>query len=125
MRVYGLCTAVTAVLAASVCGLAPLVAQGQGSTSALVQGKEGAGQGEEDEGRRFADGFVLLTLPKRCRLDLSPALVSLAAARLKASEGLEQDLTRHIGDVDQKIGLFDRRVRLAHDLRLGIERLQD
>jgi hypothetical protein len=78
----------------------------------------------DDEARRFANGFVLLTLPDKCRLDLPPALVSLAAARLKASEGLEQDLTRHIGDVDQKIGLFERRLQLARELRLDVDRLE-
>jgi hypothetical protein len=79
----------------------------------------------DDEGRRFADGFVLLTLPEKCRLDLSPALVTLATTRLRASVGLEQDLTRHIGDLDQKISLFDRRLQLARELRLGVDRLKE
>ena len=78
----------------------------------------------DDEARRFADGFVLLTLPERCRLDLPPALVTLAAARLRTSGELEQDLTRHIGDLDQKIGLFDRRLQLARELRLGVDELK-
>ena len=39
MRAHGLCTALAAVFAASLAGLAPLVAQGQGPTAVLVQGK--------------------------------------------------------------------------------------
>lgn len=70
------------------------------------------------------DGFQVRTLPERCSLQLPPALISQAAARLSTTAELEQDLTMHIGDLDQKIALFDRRVRLAREMRLYLERLE-
>jgi hypothetical protein len=68
-------------------------------------------------------GLQLTTLPERCSLQLPAALISEAVARLGETPGLEQDLTRHIGDLDQKIALFDRRVGLARDLRQHLEKL--
>lgn len=67
-------------------------------------------------------GYQNATLPDRCTLQLSDALVARAAARLDATPELDQDLTRHIGDLDQKIGLFDRLLGRIHKMRLELER---
>ena len=42
----------------------------------------------------------------------------------KATGELEQDLTRHIGDLDQKIALLGRRGVLARELRLHLEAME-
>lgn len=70
------------------------------------------------------DGLQLAILPEQCSLQLPSALISQAAEQLIKTPELEQDLTRHIGDLDQKIALFDRRVRLARDLRQYLEKLE-
>jgi len=68
-----------------------------------------------------ANGFVRLSLLEHCRPQLPPALASEAAARLSKTAELEQDLTRHIGDVDQKIALFDVLLRRTRELRQHLE----
>ena len=39
-------------------------------------------------------------LPERCVLGLDPSLVTWAAARLAATSGLDQDVTRYVADID-------------------------
>jgi len=72
-----------------------------------------------------AEGLPIASLPERCTLQLPASLISLAAARLKATPELEQDLTRHIGDLDQKIANFGRWGARARERRVELERLDD
>jgi hypothetical protein len=44
-----------------------------------------------------------------------------ATRKLAAAPGLEQDLTRLIVDIDQKIGTFDRGLQAARRLRVRME----
>lgn len=61
------------------------------------------------------------TLPESCSLDLSPVDLERAARQLAAVPELDQDLTRLIGDIDQKLGQFDRASRAAARLRTRLE----
>lgn len=70
------------------------------------------------------DGIEALTLPERCSLQLPSALVSRAASDLRNTPELEQDLARHIDDLDIKLVRFDRWLRLARDTRQSLERLE-
>ncbi len=70
------------------------------------------------------NGSQYATLPDRCTLELPASLIGRAAARLNETNELDQDLTRHMGDLEQKIALFDRLLRRAHQIRLDLERLQ-
>ena len=74
--------------------------------------------------RTYSDGFQLFTLPKRCSLGLPAEKLAEAARQLEAATELELDLTRHIGDLDQKIALLGRRRKLARELRLHLEQLE-
>ena len=74
----------------------------------------------DDVIRTFPDGFQLFTLPKRCSLGLPAEQLASAARSLAAASELEHDLTRHIGDLDQKIALLGRRNQLARQLRLDL-----
>jgi hypothetical protein len=58
--------------------------------------------------RPSATGRSQLALPEACSLDLSPEQIARAAARVRATPGLELDLTRHLADVDQKLISFAR-----------------
>ena len=60
-------------------------------------------------------------LPESCSLDLSPGDLERAARQLAAVPELDQDLTRLIGDIDQKLGQFDRASRAAARLRTRLE----
>ncbi len=73
--------------------------------------------------RRLPGGVVGAALPVRCALGFDSALVKRAAARLGATDDLDQDLTRHIADVDQKLGGFQNYRRRARELRLHLESL--
>lgn len=70
------------------------------------------------------EGLEVITLPERCSLQLPPALISRAATDLSDSPELEQELTRHIGDLDVKIARFAQWLRVARDTRQAIERMQ-
>jgi hypothetical protein len=69
-----------------------------------------------------ADGVQTVAMPTDCQVRLDHALVDAAVRGLEASPELEPDLTRQITDLDQKLYLFRRYGRLAHDLRIDLER---
>jgi len=66
-------------------------------------------------------GLGRMTLPGECDLGLSAAELSRAAARVRATPGLELDLTRLLADIDQKLiqagRAEERAAELAADLR--------
>lgn len=70
------------------------------------------------------NGSQHATLPDKCTLELPTTLIASATARLSDTNELDQDLTRHIGDLEQKITLFDRLLRRTRQLRLDLERLE-
>jgi hypothetical protein len=72
--------------------------------------------------RRLPSGAQHATLPDQCALHLPDALVTRALARVEQTNELDQDLTRHLGDLEQKIGLFDRLLRRTHGIRTEAER---
>lgn len=65
-------------------------------------------------------GAQIAALPDRCSVGFDRSSVDEAAARLFRAE-LAEDLTRHIADLDQKLGGYDRFGRLARNLRLHLE----
>ena len=67
-----------------------------------------------------AAGFVVLSLPAQCDLGLSREELARAAARVRATPGLELDLTRHLADVDQKLIQFERSEVRAHQLKADL-----
>ena len=70
------------------------------------------------------DGLETITLPERCNLDLPSAIVSRAASDLSDIPELEEELARHIGDLDVKIARFQQWLRMARDTRQSLERLE-
>jgi hypothetical protein len=70
------------------------------------------------------DGLETIALPERCSLRLSSAMISRAAADLSDMPELEQELARHIGDLDVKISRFDQWLRIARDTRQSLEKLE-
>ena len=56
------------------------------------------------------------SLPEQCDRGLSQQAIALAAARVRATPGLELDLTRHLADIDQKLIQFEREEQRAHTL---------
>jgi hypothetical protein len=70
----------------------------------------------------LADGSQVATLPEQCAVNLDPGAVASALARVRAA-GLDEDLTRHVADLDQKLAGFERFGRLAKELRLHLESL--
>ena len=69
------------------------------------------------------DGLEWVSLPDRCRLQLEPEVASRAAIDLARTAELEQDLTRHIGDLDVKIARFGQWLRVARNTRQSLEKL--
>lgn len=67
------------------------------------------------------NGVVMFKLPEQCRLDLPPALIATAVARVRSAPGLDRDLSRYIVDLDTRIGNLkgsqDRAVRFDQVLR--------
>jgi hypothetical protein len=61
-------------------------------------------------------------LPERCSLNLDPRLLERVARQVAAVPELDQDLTRLVIDIDQKLGLFGRAARDAERLRQSLER---
>lgn len=69
------------------------------------------------------DGLETITLPKRCSLNLPSVMISREAANLGNIPALEEELTRHIGDLDVKITRFGQWLRNARDTRQALEKL--
>lgn len=69
-------------------------------------------------------GVVGSALPERCVLGLPPGEVDRAAARIRATAELNQDLTRRIADVDQRLRSLELLRNRAYDLRLHLESLE-
>jgi hypothetical protein len=72
----------------------------------------------------LAAGVVGSALPERCALGLSPSEVDRAAARIRATPDLNQDLTRRIADVEQRLNSLELLRNRAHDLRLLLEKVE-
>lgn len=71
-----------------------------------------------------AKGLEEITLPGRCALQLPSPLIARAATDLGGTPELEQELTRHIGDLDVKIGRFGQWLRMARNTRQSLENLK-
>jgi hypothetical protein len=67
------------------------------------------------------DGAQAPRLPQSCRLNLDPALIQRAAQTVASLPELDQDLTRVVVDIDQKLGVFGRTSRDAARLRRTLE----
>ena len=74
--------------------------------------------------RHLPGGVVGSALPRRCALDLDPEAIAGAAARIRATPDLNQDLTRHIADIDQKLRQLQGHQRQAREIRMKLEALQ-
>jgi hypothetical protein len=67
-------------------------------------------------------GLARLTLPATCSLNLDASTLARAAARLRAVPGLEQDVTRLLADLDQKLIQADRSAQRAETLASELRR---
>lgn len=65
-------------------------------------------------------GAQVATLPDHCAPGLDKAGIVAAVARLDAAD-LDEDLTRHIADLDQKLAGFERFGKVARGIRLFLE----
>lgn len=65
-------------------------------------------------------GAQIASFAERCALGLDKAVVASAVSRLKDAD-LEEDLTRQIADLDQKLAGYERFGRLARDHRMFLE----
>ncbi|HJS40803.1 MAG TPA: hypothetical protein VJ763_05310 [Sphingomicrobium sp.] len=72
----------------------------------------------------ISEGRETITLPERCSLQLPATLISRAANDLSKIPELEEELTRHIGDLDVKIARFDRWLQLARGTRQALEEVE-
>lgn len=63
-----------------------------------------------------SSGLSRMTLPAHCSLNLAPAEITRAAARLRDTPNLERDLTRELADLDQKLIQTDRSIIRARQL---------
>ncbi len=70
------------------------------------------------------DGLETVTLPARCTLQLPAPMLARAANELANSEGLDEELARHIADLDIKIGRFARWLEVARQTRQSVEKLE-
>lgn len=68
------------------------------------------------------DGLETVTLPERCDLKLPSAMIVRAAVDLSDTPELQQELGRHIGDLDVKIARFERWLQVARDTRQALEK---
>lgn len=78
-------------------------------------------EGCADTVRTLPTGVQIVSMAADCHVDLEPKLAAAAVARLRETAGLDLDLTRQLADLDQKLFLFKRYARLAHDLRVTLE----
>ena len=76
-----------------------------------------------DQVTTLPDGSLVSVLPPSCTLGLDGRVVALAVSRLQAAK-LNEDLTRHVGDIDQRLAGFERIRRLAHENRLYLQRME-
>lgn len=76
-----------------------------------------------DQVTTLPDGSLVSVLPPSCTLGLDGRVVALAVSRLQAAK-LNEDLTRHVGDIDQRLVGFERIRRLAHENRLHLQRME-
>src|SRR5688572_3798362 len=76
-----------------------------------------------DINRKLPGGVVGSILPERCVLGLDGESVARAAARIRATPELNQDLTRHISDIDQKMRQLQGFKSRAAELRKQLETL--
>ena len=60
-------------------------------------------------------------LPATCKLGLDPAVIDRAVAKLRSAPELKDDLARQIGDIDQKLQLLDRTLRVERRLRAHLQ----
>lgn len=67
------------------------------------------------------DGAQAPRLPESCRLNLDPQIIERAARKVASLPELDQDLTRVVVDIDQKLGVFGRTSRDAARLRKTLE----
>ena len=65
-------------------------------------------------------GAQVATLPDHCAPGLDKAVIATAVSRLEAAD-LDQDLTRQIADLDQKLAGFERFGVAARGIRLFLE----
>ncbi len=70
------------------------------------------------------EGLETVTLPERCNLQLPSTMISRAATDLSDIPDLEEELARHIGDLDVKIARFDRWLQVARDTMRSLEKLE-
>lgn len=61
-------------------------------------------------------------LPSSCSLELAPAAVVAAVAKVRSSPGIEGDMTRHLVDLDLKLDLFSLLEGRARTLRQTMEK---
>lgn len=74
-----------------------------------------------DVSRDLPGGVVGSMLPERCVLGLDRDSVARAAARIRATPDLNQDLTRHMADIDQKLSQLRGYQKRARELRMQLE----
>lgn len=67
------------------------------------------------------DGAQAPRLPETCRLKLDARLIERAAEKVASLPELDQDLTRVVVDIDQKLGVFGRTSRDSARLRRTLE----
>lgn len=60
-------------------------------------------------------------LPETCSLGLDPATIDRAISKVRAAPELDEDLSRQIGDIDQKLQLLDRTLRVERQLRAHLQ----
>jgi hypothetical protein len=75
----------------------------------------------DDIMRDLPGGGQAPQLPGTCHFELDPGLTQDAARKLAALPALEQDLTRLIVDIDQKLGTFARGLQGARRLRARLQ----
>jgi hypothetical protein len=56
-------------------------------------------------------------LPETCSLGLDPATIARAVAKVRSAPELDEDLSRQVGDIDQKLQLLDRTLVVERRLR--------
>ena len=75
----------------------------------------------DDIMRDLPGGGQAPKLPETCDLEVERDLIGQATRKLATAPGFEQDLTRLIVDIDQKLGFFARSLKAARELRARME----